>query len=391
MDVKQIAEEYFESVVSIRRHLHQNPELGFDEVQTAELICSELEKMGIPYQNHVAETGVVGLIEVPGATKTLLIRADMDALPMQEENDCDFKSKRDGVMHACGHDAHMAIVLGTAMILKRMQSFLACNIKLIFQPAEEVEGGAEPMIRAGILENPHVDAAVGGHVMNSVPAGKVLIKYGEMMAAPDDFKLIVHGKGGHGAYPHQCINPIMVAAEIMKGWDALSAHCITPLEKHLISVTIFKAGTCFNIIPDSAELGGTVRVFNETVRRELADRMKEIAEKIGEAYGAQCDFHYTFRYPPLVNDKGMTDAFRASAERILGAENVVEGTEPSMAGEDFAYFGHYVPSCFINYGMGNPAIGAVQPLHSSNFTIDENGLKTGMIALSQFALDYGRM
>ncbi len=303
--VKQV-DEIYDSVVAIRRQLHAHPELANAEYKTAELICSELDKLQIPYQSQVYTTGVVGLIEAKQAQKTLLIRADMDALPIQEENDCSYRSQNDGCMHACGHDAHVAIVLGTAMVLKQLQEQLSCHVKLVFQPSEEHEGGAEPMIAAGILENPHVDAAIGGHVMNDVPVGKVLIKYGEMMASPDDFRLIVKGRSGHGAYPHRCINPITVGTAIVQAWHDLSATGITALEKHVLSVTRFTSGTCSNVIPETAEIVGTVRVFNETIRHEMAQKMKTVAEGICAAYGASCEFDYYFRFPPLVNDKALT-------------------------------------------------------------------------------------
>ncbi len=388
-EVKRIAEEIFEDVVAIRRELHRHPELGFCEFETANLICNHLDKLGIPYEKNVAKTGVVALLKVDKNAKTLLMRADMDALPTQEKTDCPFKSEIDGQMHACGHDAHVAIVLGAATILSRLKDRLKCNVKFVFQPGEEVEGGAEPMIGAGIMEKPKVDAAVGGHVMNSVEAGKIGIKYGEMMAAPDDFRMDIHGCGGHGAYPHNCIDPIAIGVQILAAWNALSARYTTPVEKHLISTNVFQAGTCYNIIPDDVHIEGTVRVFNENLRQQLARRMKEIAEQIATAFGATCDFSYAFRYPPLVNDKKMTDAVRESAARLLGAENVEELFEPSMAGEDFAYFGRLVPSCFIYYGTGNKAKGITQPLHNANFVIDEQGIKTGMMVLSQFALDFG--
>ncbi len=389
-DVKQVAEEIFEEIVAIRRTLHRHPELGFCEFETAKLICDYLDMLGIPYEKNVAGTGVVGLLEVDKNAKTLLMRADMDALPTQEESNCSFKSEIDGQMHACGHDAHVAIVLGAATILSHLKDRLKCNIKFVFQPGEEVAGGAEPMIAAGIMENPKVDAAVGGHVMNSVEAGKIGIKYGEMMASPDDFHMDIYGCGGHGAYPHNCIDPIAIGMQILTAWNALSARYTTPLEKHLISTNVFQAGTCYNIIPDTAHIEGTVRVFNEGLRQQLAKRMKEIAEQIAAAFGATCEFEYVFSYPPLVNDKIMTDAVRESAEKLLGAENVEELIEPSMAGEDFAYFCREVPSCFINYGTGNKAKGITQPLHNSKFTIDELGIKTGMMVLSQFALDFGQ-
>ncbi len=389
-EIKRIADEIFEDIVALRRTLHRHPEPGFCEFKTAELICKYLDKLGIPYQKNVAGTGVVGLLEVDKNAKTLLMRADMDALPVKEEADCPFKSEIDGMMHACGHDVHVAIMLGAATILSRLKDQLACNVKLVFQPAEESNGGAEPMIAAGVMENPKVDAAVGGHVINHVEAGKISIKYGEFMAAPDDFRMIIHGKGGHGATPHKCIDPIAIGVQILTAWNALSARYTTPIEKHLISVNVFQAGTSYNIIPDDALIEGTVRVFNEDLRKQLAKRMQEIAEQISSAFGATCEFEYFFRYPPLVNDNALTDAFRASAAALIGAENVMEETEPWMAGEDFAYFGKLVPSTFILYGTGNEKQGITMPLHNSKFCVDENGIKTGMMVMSQFALDFGK-
>ncbi len=388
--VKQLAEEIFDEIVGIRRAIHRHPELGFDEHKTADLICSYLEKWGIPFKRNVAQTGVVGLIEVDSKVKTLLLRADMDALPVQEETDCEFKSQIDGCMHACGHDSHVAIVLGVAAILMKLRDQLSCNVKLVFQPAEETDGGAKPMIAEGVMENPHVDAAIAGHVTNDVPVGKVLIKYGEMMASPDDFNMTIHGKGGHGAYPHKCIDPISIGVQILNAWNALSARYTTPIEKHLISVNKFQAGTCYNVIPDDAYISGTVRAFNEEIRQQLAKRMQEIAEQIAGAFGAECEFDYNFRYPPMVNDQKMTQAMQKTAETILGKENVVEGTMPSMGGEDFSYFGEMVPATYVYYGSGNEAIGAVMPWHSANFIIDEDAIKTGVMVMSQFALDFGK-
>lgn len=389
-EIRTIAEEIFETVKMIRRTLHQHPELEFHEVKTAELICTYLDTLGIPYQKNVAKTGIVGLIEVKGAKKTLLVRADMDALPVQEETDLPFKSQVEGVSHACGHDAHVAILLGTAMILMRLKDRLPCNVKLVFQPAEEDAGGALPMIDEGVLENPHVDAAVGGHVMNHVPVGKIMVKDGELMAAPDDFDLVVCGKGGHGAYPQDCIDPIAITTQILSAWNALSARYTTPLEKHLISVNMVRAGNYYNVIPDKAYVKGTVRTFNETVRHELAEKMEVIARQIAGAFGATCAYTHTFRYPPLINDSVMAEHFRKSAGSILGEDNVITGTVPSMGGEDFAYFAQRVPSVFINYGTGNEEQGATMPLHSSDFLLDENGMKTGMIVMSQFAMDFGK-
>ena len=388
--VKQIVDEIFGEIVTYRRELHKIPEIGFSEYKTADYICRQLDEMGIPYKRGIAKTGIVGFLKGNPGKKTLLMRADMDALPVTEENNCEFRSQHEGMMHACGHDAHMAILLGCAKVLSRLKDRLSCNIKFCFQPAEEAIGGALPMIEEGILENPHVDAAVGGHVMNDVPVGKVLVKAGEMMAAPDDFTLVVHGRGGHGAYPHECIDPIAIMTQILQGFNTLSARYTTPLEKHLISVNYFQAGTSYNVIPDDATVMGTVRVYNEDLRRKLPEEMEKIASSIAAAFGATCELEYIFRYPPLINDKDMTDAFRSCAEEILGKENVVEGKDPSMAGEDFAYFAKAVPSVFVNYGTGNEEMGATMPLHNAGFIIDEEGLRTGVLAMSYFALQFGR-
>lgn len=388
-EIKKIVEEIYEDVVSIRRKIHQHPELAFCEVKTSAFICDYLEKLGIPYKKNIAKTGVVGFID-RGADKTLLIRADMDALPMQEESDISFKSKNEGIMHACGHDAHVAMLLGCGAVLSRLKDHLSCNIKLLFQPAEEGVGGALPMIEEGVMENPRVDAAIGAHVSNSVPVGSVLVKDREFMAAPDDFDLVIHGRGGHGALPHSCIDPIAIAIQIITAWNILSARYTTPLEKHVISTNMFHAGTTYNIIPDDAVIRGTVRTFDYELRHKLAKEMEQVAHRIAEAFGATCDFNFIFRYPPLINDQAMTDAFRKSAAEVLGADCIVEGEDPSMGGEDFAYFAERVPATFIYVGTGNETEGITMPWHSSNFMIDENGMKSGIMTMCQFALNFGK-
>ncbi len=389
-EIKKIVNEIFDEVVAYRRALHQIPEIAFSEEKTADFICEKLEAMQIPYKRGIAKTGVVALLEACPGGKTLLMRADMEALPVSEEADVPFRSQNHGMMHACGHDAHMAILLGCAKVLSQMKDKLSCNIKLVFQPGEESSGGAEPMIAAGVLENPRVDAAVGGHVMNNVPAGCVLVKAGEMMAAPDDFEMTIHGKGGHGAYPHNCVDPIAIATQILSAWNALSARYTSPMQKHLISVYCIQEGNTYKVIPDDAIMKRTVRLYNETLRRELPKEMEKIAKSIAEAFGATCEFNYIFRYPALINDKNMAEAFRKCATEILGADRVVKGVQPSMAGEDFAYFAQAVPSVFINYGTGNEAIGATMPLHSSDFIIDEEGIRAGVLAMSYFALNFGK-
>ncbi len=388
-ELKKLVEEIYEDVVAARRHIHQHPELEYQEFETSAYICDYLEKLGIPYQKGIAKTGVVGLIDAQ-AEKTLLMRADMDALPIKEEVDVPFKSVNNGVMHACGHDAHVAILLGCATVLWKMKDKLSCNIKLLFQPAEEDAGGALPMIEEGVMENPKVDAAIGAHVNNAVPAGSILVKAGEFMASPDDFSLVIHGKGGHGALPHNCVDPIAIGAQILTGWSVLAARYTTPLEKLVISTNYFHAGTTYNVIPDEAVIRGTVRTFHAGLRREVPEEMEKIAHQMAAAFGATCDFTFTFRYPPLINDEAMTAAFAESTKSLLGEERVIYGKVPSMGGEDFAYFAERVPATFIHVGTGNEALGITAPWHNSKFNIDETGMKAGILSMCHFALNFGK-
>ncbi len=385
--VLKITDEIFEEIVQIRRHLHAHPELSSFEEATSEFICSYLEDLGIPYQKGIAKTGVVGLLSCEGATETVLLRADMDALPVYEETGLSFSSENKGVMHACGHDGHMAIVLGCAKVLSQLKDRLCCNVKFVFQPAEETTGGALPMIEEGLLENPKVTLALGGHIMNDVPAGKVLVKGGEMMASPDDFLLTIYGKGGHGAYPELCVNPISIVTEVVALWNELSLSYKQEEINHVLTVTMIESGNCSNVIPDTARLQGTVRSFSDAFRQKISKEMQEIAEKTAEKYGAKADFVFNFSYPPLLNDEGLTQKVYDAAASILGKENVICGKKASMAGEDFAYFSKFVPSCYLYFGGGNEEKNIQMPLHSSDFTFDELALKTGVQVLSNFILE----
>ena len=389
--IKQAANSLFDEIVSIRRALHRRPELSFQEYETAAYICRYLKKLGIPYHSGVAGTGVVGLIAPDTACrKTLLLRADMDALPVTEVGNLPYASETSGVMHACGHDGHIAVLLGTAAILMQFREHLSCNVKLVFQPGEEAEGGAQPMIEAGVLENPTVDAAVGLHIMNDVPCGKIRVKTGPMMAAPDDFDLIIKGRGGHGAHPDECVDPISVACQIVSAFDTLSARFASPFEPKVISVCAINGGSFFNIIPDSVHLKGTVRAYDKTLREKLPQIMENLAKHFTLAYGADYDFSYRFRFPPLINDKAVTNALASSAAEILGAENILSGGIPSMAGDDFSYFSETVPATYFNLGSRNEEKHITAPLHNADFDIDENCLRCGMMVMSKFALDFGK-
>lgn len=375
-------------LIEIRHDFHRFPELSFCENRTAERISKLLTDWGIEHKTGIAKTGICAFIGKNESKKTLLIRADMDALPQVEKTQLSYKSENEGVMHACGHDMHMTVALGAAFVLNRLKDSLNCNIKIIFQPGEEDTGGALPMINEGVLINPEVTAAVSCHVSNEVETGKVRLKKGAMMASPDDYDIIIKGRGGHGAYPEKCINPITAAADVIKAFVALSEEERNENEPKVISVCKIEGGSFYNIIPDSVTIGGTVRAFNEDVRKRLALKMEECVKNIVSDYGGDYTFDYRFRYPPLINDDGLCEKFAKSAEKILGKGNVFYTDEVSMAGEDFAYFAQNIPSVFFNLGTKNEKTGATEPLHSTSFIIDDNAIRVGVGAICSFALDY---
>lgn len=383
--IKQLSEEIGAEAVELRRRLHKMAELSFCEYKTAELVKGYLEKLGLLVKTGIAGTGVAGFLDA-GKQNTLLMRADMDALPIDEPHEFGYKSQTKGVMHACGHDAHMAVALCSAKILTKLKDALPANILFVFQPGEETEGGAEPMIKTGILEEFHVTHAVGLHVMNDVETGKILLKKGALMASPDDFDLYIHGRGGHGAYPHECIDPISLSARIIADFDMIGSKFVSPFAQKVISVCSINGGTFYNIIPDTVHMRGTVRSHDENIRRKIPEMMEKAVAGICRTYGANYDFQFNFRYPPLINDDKAVDRMEQAVTRILGKESVVFGKEPSMAGDDFSYFAKAVPSVYFYLGSGNKKRGITMPLHSAQFDIDESCLKTGVAAMVSFAV-----
>lgn len=388
LSIKQLSEEISAEAIMLRRRLHQMAELSFCEEKTAAFIKKYLENLGLSVKSGIAGTGVTGFLNA-GKKTTLLIRADMDALPLDEPHDFDYKSATPGVMHACGHDAHMAVALCSAKLLAQRKEELSVNVLFVFQPGEETEGGAEPMIKTGILEEYHVTNAVGLHVMNDVETGKILLKKGALMASPDDFDLYIHGRGGHGAYPHECIDPIALSARIVAAFDMIGARFISPFAQKVISVCAINGGTFYNIIPDTVHMRGTVRSYEETVRKKIPELMEKAVDGICNIAGASYDFQYNFRYPPLINNDAAADRFEQAVTGVLGKDSVVHGSEPSMAGDDFSYFAQAVPSVYFYLGSGNKKRGITMPLHSSNFDIDEDCLKTGVAAMTAYAVSVG--
>lgn len=386
-EVKRLGEKYLQHMINLRETIHMYPEDGFSEFTTSKIIIEELEKLGIKVQKNVAKTGVVGLIEGKYPGKTVLLRADMDALKIQEQADVEYKSKIDGMMHACGHDGHVAGLLGAAMILNELKDNLHGNVKLVFQPAEERDGGALPMIEEGVLENPKVDAAFAAHLWGYLNEGEVHLKEGAMMASPDIFNIKVIGKGGHGAVPQESIDPIVITCQIVNSLQTIVSRKINPLDPVVITCGRIQGGDCHNVIPNEVELEGTIRTFNEETRNWVPKVMEDLIRGITTSQGAAYEFKYEPKYPALINDKYMTSFAKESLKKVVGEENVFDLKEPNMGGEDFAYFAQKVPSAFIFVGIANNKIEPVIH-HNPYFKWDSKNVGILAQSLSQIAIDY---
>lgn len=385
--IYDIAKQMNDKLISVRRTLHKMPETAFEEVKTSQFIQNYLKELGIPF-HVVAKTGVVGLIKGANEGKTILLRADIDGLPVTEQSDVEFKSEHEGFMHACGHDVHTTCLLGAAEILNNMKSELCGNVKIVFQPAEEGVGGALPMIEEGVMENPHVDACAAMHVEPFEKCGNIQIKDGAIMASPDDFELTVYGKGGHGAYPHLCVDPILIASMIVNAYQTIVSRHFDPMTPCVVSVCSFNSGTCTNVIPDKAVLTGTARSLDKETRAKLAYLLEKIAVDTAQSMGGTCDFKFKPLYPPTINDKHMNEVLIKSAKEITAINEVVRLETASMAGEDFAYFGEHAPSVYFKLGIGNEDESLNRPLHHSQFTVNENAIHIGAALMAETAYNY---
>ncbi len=384
--IQELSEKIYHDVVGYRQHIHANPELSFKEFQTSLFIKDKLDKWGIEYTD-MANTGIVGLIKGKIASDQIIaLRADMDALPIHEANDKPYRSKNQGVMHACGHDVHSSSLLGTAFILNQLKDEFAGTIKLIFQPAEELlPGGASIMIKEGVLENPKPQAIVGQHVMPMIETGKVGFRSGIYMASTDELYVTVHGKGGHGAQPHQNIDPVLITAHIIVALQQIVSRNADPRLPSVLSFGKVNANGATNVIPNEVKLEGTFRTLNEDWRNEAHKLMKKMAEGIAESMGGSCDFDIHRGYPFLINEEKLTENARAFAEDYLGAENVID-LDIWMAAEDFAYYSQVTDACFYRLGTGNAAKGTTYSVHTPNFDIDEDALKTSTGLMAYIAL-----
>jgi len=377
--IKQLAQENFEEIRACRRHIHQHPELSFQEFETAKFIQQKLTEYGIPFKANIAKTGIVAIIEGKNpSSKTIALRADMDALPILEQNNLDYISLNKGVMHACGHDAHTACLLGAGKILQSLKNEFEGSIKLIFQPSEEkLPGGAFEMIKEGVLENPNVESIIGQHVFTPFKVGTVAFCFGNMMASTDEIYITIKGKGGHGAYPQDTKDPVMMAAQMLVAMQQVVSRTVSPFQPAVLTFGKVIANGATNIIPDEVYLEGTFRAMDEAVRSAAHQQIIEIATNTVAAFGGTVDVNIAKGYPVLTNNDALTQRSYDRAVAYLGKENVII-TTPRMGAEDFAFYSQKVPACFYRLGTGNPDKGITSNIHTPTFNIDENALVTGM-------------
>jgi amidohydrolase len=379
-----------EELIEIRRTLHQYPEVGFEEINTSNFIKEYLKKCGIPF-TEFAKTGVCGIItgEKDGINKkTIALRADIDALPMDDKKACEYSSKIPGKMHACGHDGHTTILLGVAKILSKHKKDFSGNIKLIFEPAEETTGGAKLMVEEGVLKNPDVDVVYGLHVEETLDAGKIMVRNGTVNAASNPFKIKIIGSGGHGAYPAASIDPVLMASHVVVGLQTIVSREINPANPAVITVGSIHGGTAPNITPDSVEITGIIRTMTVEDRAFAVRRLKEITNGICESYRGKAIIEVEESYPCLINNDKMVELLKSSAKKVVGDENVLNQTNPKMGVESFAYFAMEAPSVFYFLGCRNEEKGIVHPAHNSLFDIDEECLPIGVAIGCEISLDY---
>lgn len=390
LNIIQEVNKIEEDIISWRRELHQIPEIGLDLPRTTKFIMDELDNMNIEYHTLVNGNAIVGLIKGKEEGKTIGLRADTDALPVKEKTGLEFASNN-GCMHACGHDGHTAILLGVAKVLNENKDKFKGNVKLLFQPGEEYPGGAKPMIEEGALENPKVDVVMGLHLGNlgkEIPKGKIGVSYGAMMAAVDVMYIKINGKGSHGAYPHQSIDPIVTASEIVLALQTIISREVDPVEPAVVSVTRIDGGFNHNIIPDSVEIQGTIRTVNEETRQRISRRIEEIVKGITLAHGASYEIDYEFCYPALINSEEFTKGFVESAKKIIPEEDIVEMKSPVMGAEDMSFFLQEVPGTFFYLSNMAEIDGEFHPHHNPKFDIDEGEMWKGAALIIQNTIDW---
>lgn len=385
MDIKNISNKYKDYVIEKRRYFHMNPEPSFCEFNTSKVIKEELDKLSIPYIVS-AETGIIATIKGKENGKTVLLRADMDALEVCEKNEVSYKSQKDGLMHACGHDGHVAMLLGAAHILNEIKEEIKGEIKLLFQPAEEIATGAKKMIEETNITD-QIDSAFAIHLWQGVPVGKVSLESGARMAAADMFKIKIKGKSGHGSMPHETVDTALTAAAVLMNLQHLVSRNTNPLDTLVITIGKMEAGTRFNVIAGEAVLEGTARSFSKEVWEKIPEQLERVINSTCDAYGATAEIELNRATPPLVNDEKISEILKNSVEKLYGAEAVTK-YEKTPGGEDFAYFTQKVPGALAFVGIRNDEKGIDAPHHNEKFDMDERGLEIGTNLYVQFALDF---
>ncbi len=389
-DLLESARELGPRIVSDRRTIHSHPEMAYEEEQTSTLVQARLRDLGIPFRAGLAKTGVVAQIKGElGDGPCVLLRADMDALPIEEQSGVSFASEIPGVMHACGHDAHTAMLLAAAQLLLDRRSDFAGTVKLMFQPAEEGGAGAARMIEDGVLDGPAVDAAFMLHVRPELDVGRVSCAPGPILAGADSFTITVIGRGGHAARPQQTIDPVVVGAQIVTAVQTLVAREVDPTVPAVVTIGSFSAGNRSNVIADRAVLMGTIRAFDDELFAHLEHRLRDVVTGVGSALRANVQIEFNMRYPPAICDSAMAERLGDSARSLLGAD-AVEVSQPQMGAEDFAFVLQKVPGAMLWLGVKNPGWAEPKPLHTAGFDIDESALPVGSSALARVALDYLR-
>lgn len=387
--VDKLIDKYLDEVISIRRHIHKNPELSLKEFETAKLVADELKKLGLKVQEGVGKTGVVSNLNPNKAERTLMIRADMDALPIQEETSLEFKSKNPGVMHACGHDVHTSVLLGVAKVLNEIKDEIDGNVKFVFQPAEENNpvGGAPLMIKEGVLENPHVDNAVALHVWD-YPTGTIAVRPNAMMSESNRIFITIKGKASHASKPHEGHDAIVCAAYLITQLQTIVSRCIDPSDVVVLTLSKINGGIRYNVLPYEVSIEGTVRCSSVAACESLPDRIEEVISNVCHIHG--CDYEYEFNhgYPVTFNDPKLTKLVKKSLINSIGEDNLVEMDNPDTGGEDFSFFAREVPSCFMFLGCKSQKNQDTCILHNSKFDCDEDCIKTGIKAMVNVVLDY---
>jgi amidohydrolase len=374
-----------QEIIAIRRDLHAHPELGFEEFRTAAIVAERLRSLGYEVHEGIATTGVAGVLRGLAPGKTVMLRADMDALPLPEEAEHEYRSRIAGKMHACGHDGHVAILLGAAKLIAERRRQLAGTVVLCFQPAEEGKGGAKAMLESGFIERFAIERAYALHLFSQLPTGVLGFRAGPFYASSDSLEITIRGEGGHAAAPHLCVDPIVVAAEFVTGVQKVVSRQIDPLEPAVVTMGAIHGGTTHNVIPSTVTLLGTVRAFDPTVREKMAERIERVLAGVCAESGARYDFAYLWRYPVTSNDAAQTEYLRALASRTFGEERVVTA-ERHMGAEDFAFFAQRVPACYFLLGA-NGGGATAYPHHHGKFDFDEAALATGVEIMTALALD----